>query len=661
MIQDEVLKLIQEVVDKEKTKTPNPDAKNGYQKLVEYNPTYVDAVRQRDRIKVHADPDYFPAILFNKRSPNQTQEQFDYVKENYQCTTNPVWIDYQSIIERSFIDTNWNIIYKPETNEGKDFEEYTTENVPIYGSVENFVTQVMPFIKGMDANGVIAVRPYRFILTENSEGDTVIDDQERFEPTIFYHDSKDVLLFEDDFALCVDDEKSLVKVGNKTAKEGRVLYLYTVDSIFKVIQVGKKSDETYAIEWQYDHDEGVVPVTRLKGVPVINKRGKIYWVSRFYYAVPLLDLALTNRNILQVSINNSVFPFRVMMAAECDFSDNRSHCVKGKLMLTESGEVSGTCSRCNGSGQAIPVSPLGAYLWEQPTALDGNTSFPAKPVEYISPDNDPLIFVRDQVEIDTNKAKSILHLQTSNTVIKGSENMTATGMAIDMKTQWAFIRAESDQMFDLWSWILERMAYQRYGGVIAKPYEVVPDLIRPTSFDFRTEQDIWNEIESARNAGAPPFVLHQLFYQLLTNIYSTSPDKQAVFETIVNADNLFSLNESEIALRKAANTIAPYELTLHHSSLQLIASLMREDDSYIDKELQERIDLLKDKAKNDTFVQTGSVIDDIFGGGVNKEPNSEYNGYPIKDGERGGKYIIVDGNKQYLSKDEKGQYKLIRE
>ena len=390
------------------------------------------------------------------------------------------------------------------------------------------------------------------------------------------------------------------------------MYLYTVDSIFKIIQYGKKSENTYKLAWHYEHGEGVVPATKLKGVPVINSRGKIYWVSRFYYAVPLLDLALTNRNILQVSINSSVFPFRVMMASECDFSNNTSRCVRGKLELSETGEVSGTCPRCNGSGQSIPVSPLGVYEWQQPTALDGGGSFPNKPVEYISPDNDPLEFVRDQVETDTDKAKSILHLHTSNSEVKGSEDMTATGMAIDQKAQWSFIRSESDQLFDLWDWILNRMAWQRYSGVINDPYEVVPTLIRPQTFDFRTEADIWNEIKTARDADAPPFVIHQLFFQLLNNIYSTDPDKQKVFETVVMADNLFSLSEKDVALRKASNTIADYELTLHHSALQLVQLLMVDDANYLDKDINERVTLLIDKAKSNTFKPTNSVIDTIL-------------------------------------------------
>ena len=76
-----------------------------------YYPTYIRAVEQRDSIRVHADTEYKPVNLFKKRAPNQTQEQHDYVLANYRCTTNPVWQDYMTVIGRTFIDSNWAIIW----------------------------------------------------------------------------------------------------------------------------------------------------------------------------------------------------------------------------------------------------------------------------------------------------------------------------------------------------------------------------------------------------------------------------------------------------------------------------------------------------------------------------------------------------------------------
>jgi len=151
------------------------------------------------------------------------------------------------------------------------------------------------------------------------------------------------------------------------------------------------------------------------------------------------------------------------------------------------------------------------------------------------------------------------------------------------------------------------MAWQRYDN-----YDAVPTLIRPQTFDFRTEADIWNEIDKARNADAPPFIIHQLFIQLLNNLYATDPKTQKVFETIVNADKLFSLGQQAIALRKASNTVENWELGLHDSSLQLINEIMREDEKYIDKPLSERVTELVDKSKSAIFTPSNNLIDSLL-------------------------------------------------
>jgi hypothetical protein len=363
------------------------------------------------------------------------------------------------------------------------------------------------------------------------------------------------------------------------------------------------------VEWSYEHNEGVIPATKLKGVPIINTHGDIYWVARFYYAVPLLDIALTNRNILQVSINNSVFPFRVMMASECDFSDNESRCVNGNLESTTTSETLGRCTRCNGSGKGIPPSPLGVYLWEQGNAIDGANTIPYKPVEYISPDNDPLIFVREQVEIDTDKARSILHLSRSNSQVKGSENMTATGMVLDQKAQHAFVKMESDQLFDLYDFTLQRMSWQRYDS-----YEPAPEVVYPSNFDFTTEADLWAEIKLARDAEAPPLMIQELFYKLLVHQNASNPDAMKVFDTVIASDILFALSEKEIALRKAAGTIEDWRITLHNSSLQLVDELRMDNENWLDLELSERIAGLEELAKSVTLVPPNNVIDNIITG-----------------------------------------------
>lgn len=565
-----------------------------------YGEEYYVIQKQVKHIRPHADENYVPDDLVQKRAPNATDDQVQYIKKNWKCTTAPVFHELLNVIQRGFIDDNWQIIWNDEQEE---MRIYCEEDFPKFGSTESFIKEIVPPLKYKDANCVLAVRPRslpymkddegNFIRTE--DGSLLVDDTQRLEPAFYLHPSERVLMREESFILAIDEEKSLVEYNRKMVREGRVLFLYTKDNIYKIEQVGKKTDNKYDVYLYYQHDEGVIPATELKGIPQIISNGKVIQKSPFRFATDLLDLALTNKNYLQVSVNNVVFPFRIMMADKCTFATDEGYCQGGKWISNENGMHVGKCKSCGGSGNSVPYSPLGVYLYEKPDSFEGS-SIPFKPVEFVEAPTQNLEFIENLVESDTDKAKAILHLQRTQSQ-RMTNDVTATESVYNDTGQISFVRYNVHQLFDLWYWALNRISWQRYDS-----YDYVPDLVYPRTFDFRSELDIWNQIKVARESEAPVSIIGDLFKSLVNNLYASSPRKMAIFETLTQADKLLALSGMDIASRKASNTIEGWEVVLHDSGLQLIGQLIREDDNYLDLELQERIDRLTELAKNSTFV-----------------------------------------------------------
>lgn len=559
-------------------------------------PSQLQAMKQSSAINVHADPDTFPDRLFKERAPNQTPEQFKYQKENYRCTTNPVFQDYLSAIGRAWIDGNWQIIW-PEGAE--DMRDYVEEQFPTFGSLEVFMRHVCPPIKSVDANGLFAVRPSDFKVITREDGAQVIDDRNGFTPCVYYHRSDSILDFRPDLVIAVDAEKSeVIAADGQVVKDGRIIYAYTPTYIMRSRQIGNKIDNTYTIDMVFEHGEGVMPCRQLAGVPMIGPDGVIYWISPFYYAVANLDFALVGRNWLQSMMSNCAFPFRIVQVTPCDFKDKTGRCHNGSWISLTDGKVSGTCSACNGRGHRVPISPLGEYQYHVESGIDGKSNGPSRsPVEYVEPGDTSMRFVADQVAVDTEKARGILHLHSSNSEVKGSADMTATGMAIDQTAQFAFVRSISDQLFDIYQWILDRVSWQRYSN-----YDQAPTLIYPQHFDFRTDADIWTSIQKARDASAPPYLIQSLYLSLLNNMNISDPESQALFETIVGADRLFTMSSDEITHRKAQGLIEPWQVTLHDGSLQLAKQLTRDVVGFSKLELSDRIEKLQELSKTLTFV-----------------------------------------------------------
>lgn len=568
-----------------------------------YYEGYYAAVRQRDRIANHAEVDKYPEDLFAKRAPNETKEEAEYIKANYKNTTHPIFVDYLSVIGRALADGNWTL----KINTDSEFPEYLETGIEYHRSLETFIKEIILPLKAKDPNGVIAVTVPP-LPTVEVNGELVTDDRDRFRPQPRYFPCDAVVAWEGgEYAMLESHEKTYVTYGTSRIKAGRVFYVYTKDMIWKIEQYGLFRDHTFEVMPIMRHDLGYVPAIKLKGVPSILPDNRIYYTSRFYYSVDPLDKVLTNSNYLQCSVANCMFPFRVMVGDVCDFIDEvGAACSGGYVPVIKDGMQDGrkVCPSCHGSGLKQRVSPMGTYLLKPKEGnAEGDTSF-AKPVEYISPSTDAGKFVQELIEKDTELARSILHIHTSNTEVKGGENRTATGDAIDLKAMYAFVRPESEQIFDIYEFLIKTFADIR-------GEEVEVELARPRTFDFRTDADMLADIQSAREGGAPDVVQHALIYQFIQNRYYADTEGAQVFSLIVAADRLLTLSGDMITARKAQGLVQPWEVVLHDSAVQLINELIAADANFLNTDFDAQIAALVAKAKERAPAQVGTAAERI--------------------------------------------------
>ena len=197
------------------------------------------------------------------------------------------------------------------------------------------------------------------------------------------------------------------------------------------------------------------------------QNGEIIYVSPFNYAVDLLDLVAINSSYLQIVINNCVFPFRVMYGDICEFeymdrNGERSICSNG-MVYDSLRESQISCPSCNGSGLKSRVSPLGVMLLKPRTnTSEGDSGLSQSPMEYVEPTMNTPEFLMKKIDNDELKARNILHLHTSNSVVNQGEKL-ATDMMLDLKALYAFIKPISDQIFGIWEFVANQIGIQRYG------------------------------------------------------------------------------------------------------------------------------------------------------------------------------------------------------
>lgn len=559
---------------------------------------YSETCKMFRSIRNHAVKGVFPEELFEYRSPNQTDEEAKYIKNNYKQVTLPIFLDYQNTITRPFGDGNWSIHYNEKDENQKykkdrlSFKEYIESQIPIYGSLEFFIKSIVPSTKTIDANGFIAVRPKEIEYTQDLEtNEFVVDSQILVKPTLFYFDSPSVIDYEEEqWYLFRSGEHSVVTDGaDKQSETGTVFELYTKQGIYFIIQTGKKQNNEFIIEPFFDTTE--LPVVQLRGIPTI-KDESILWQSPFLYATDILDLVAVNSNWLQASINKCVFPNVVMFGSPCEFRDTEGNICNGGRIINGDGKET-TCKQCGGSGLKSRLSPLGTMLLQPTTKFkDGEEKTTQDPLRFISPEVHTLEFQMKKIESDEMKAKAILHIRNKNSSAKSVGDVTATEIFDDAKGMTAFVKPISDQTFNIYEFCLNQIGLQRYGSEFKKP-----TLVYPKSFDFKTPEDYLKDLTDGIKNNLHPALIQLIIMQYVSAYYSDSVSTTKMFTLISYADRLFGLGQDEVNMKLAKGTCAKWEDILHTSILYFISELEREDPKFLEKDLTTQIEMLVEKAK----------------------------------------------------------------
>jgi hypothetical protein len=559
------------------TKSPiNPITKErtGVTQYPEYWPGYNYAAKMYDSILPHTRPDIYPAHLLSVRAPNQTDAQAEYIRANYKPTTLSVFEDFKATISRAFADQNWSIRYSQEIEPifGQDtFQRFVNEEIDRFGSLEMFIKNMVPTLKLIDPNGIIAIEPDDIDTVIDDEGEEIVSN-ELIRPMPEYYSCKSIVGQEfGEYYMVITDDRTEVKVGTKTEKTGIVLEIYDNMNIWKVYQIGKRSDMTFSEPVLYfAHNLGYVPCHKLEGMPQLVG-GEIAFQSPFITAVPLLDQVILDESYLQISKATSAFPFMVALGEICEFVDREGNkCQDGQIFDPINGGYR-TCGSCNGSGVKSRFSPTGMLLIKPKTSLsDGDSSLSGEYLKFVSPPMDTLTFLRGEIEQQMSKARRILHLPSSDEASTIGEASTATGSLNKVRALYAFIKPISDQIFNLYEFCLVTMGKMRYGENFGGV-----NLVYPTSFDISTPSDYLSIISEGVKAGVPPSITFSNVYNYIRAIHYTDEETSAVYDLIINADELLLMSSADIVARIANGTVERYQDVIHHSAPQLIMELIR--------------------------------------------------------------------------------------
>lgn len=584
-----------------------------------FTPVYKESVNFSERVSVHSEIGEFPMILFKERAPNQTAEEFNYIKANHKTITFPIWSRFIGVQNRIWSDQNWSIEW-PKGSE--DLQKYFEKGIPKYGNYESYFKNIVTPLKQKDANALMLIKPYEIPIkrTEtgapilDEDGNAYVDDTQELRPYPYIANSKNVLAFEEgEYALIMTEEKSLVKVGNREERSGFVMEYYDKEFIYIVTQTGKKTDWTYEIHLYWQHDLGYLPGWKLKGIPLLRDCDILYQ-PHFMCAIESLDSALLDNSYLMAIKAGAAFPHKWEYVNQCEYQGDDGTCVGGRVFKDGKEHE---CPSCKGSGNSKP-SILGVYQIKMPTRTNDITKdLNMPPFGWESPKFDPMEFLRKEIELHKNEALSILNLQNSVTNAQGSD--TALGKIIDREELFSFILSISNQLFELYENSMKAIIDMKSVKEVEHP-----NISYPKNFSIRNENDITQEISAAKAANAPDIAIRALLIEYLNIRFNTESNTTKIVDLAFAADRLITLSSLEIQQKLLAGTIAKWEDVLHVSIQSFITQAMSEDDNFFSKKLSEQVAKMHEMAKaklleiSPAVDSTQSILDAsaASGGGV---------------------------------------------
>lgn len=582
---------IDEVVDRVTIKALSIKKKKKDEAL-DFGGTYALAVKTKDKLRPHYDPDYFPSRLFSSRAPNQTDVEENYIRNNHKAVTYVVWDRFKTVLKRMWNDANWSITSWGEVDSkyitaGYEPQKYFEQDYPTFDSLENYFKNVVTDFKEKDPNAVLVHKPESVPLKQVGD-EFEIDDSIVIEPIAFIFECENVVEFsENNYFIGLTDENSVISIGGKEERSGLVFEFYDQNNIWVVKQYGNKQDYKFEAFLLWEHNLGYLPCQVLKAEPVIVG-SKIYYKSHFAPAIEPLDMALLDNANLLISKNRHVFPKFWEYESDCTYNSPDGNCESGFIHSLDGKKHK--CPSCGGSGKKS-LSPMGTYSVPLPdkfTPEMAGLSMP--PAGYIQPEIETPKFLDAQIDKNINRGLSILNLNVSNSEAKGGE--TALGKQIDREEMFSFLASISSQVFGLFEFSLMTIQKMRYGVDSSSPI-----VNYPKNFSIRNENDLTLEISSAKAQGMPDIAQRQLLLEYLNTRFNNNETASKVIKLVLYTDRLATLSSAEIAIKASTGAIAKWEDILHTSITSMIDEAIIINPNFLELEIEEQKKILFEMAK----------------------------------------------------------------
>ncbi len=486
-----------------------------------------------------------PEKLLETRRPNEDENVFKYRKSIYQpITKGPI---NRSIHKLFRIFQNANFSYKITDSLQADINEPDFNGMTFNEYMHGVVVKRMI----EDPNGYLAWIPEGEGLRDETEKVIVVP--ELIESGKIQHRDDEVLTW-----FIHADSNGIVERFWSLTKDAYYVHV--------------KNGDEYELFLIYEHEIGIIPAVILGGMWEDD-----VFQSYFSAFLPFGNEAIRQYSDWQAVMTTSGFPYRTEKYTECDYLDKCGG--RGwwwdKADCDDCDDIKVICDLCHGTGQKPHTSPYGVFIRKERTLGEDEDTGPM--IEFTSP-------ATDIIKVSLEAWEGLL-MQAREAIFDKNVEEAQSGVAkiVDRGDFYAWLINISNNIFD--HLVLKSLIIiQGYRDISATELPVV---VKPTSFEVKTEQDLVEELGVLMEKKAPaPFIL-EVVKDLTKKRFSNDKKTSKVIEFLTIYDPLFALGPEEKAMLVASGAVDRRDRMVNVSSYSILQELLLDDPELMDKKFSE--------------------------------------------------------------------------
>lgn len=545
-------------------------------------PLHTEAVDIYEALRVHAEG-VFPEKLLAERRPSEGLEIMEYRRKTYQAITKlPVSKVINSFgkIRRS---PDWAIKFPEATAkaiiEGETLEEYCTQNLPGFKSLEEWIFGLLLRRNLIDPNSIVAVIPME-VVEQNKYALPV--------PLIFATDH--VIEFREREQWCILKARKKINylndVGDLVLGER---YYYIDDKEIIIYDQTKAGWEQVMYQKNYTKR---MPAWKVKAEVLQTYEDAVLNQSRMHAMVPFLNKAAVADSDLDGSKVQHLYPLFW-------YIDDKE-CPQCSGLGTKTATVGGgktNCVSCKGTGK-VPFTPF-SHIRINAGKL-GAQQTPTPPAGYVQRDTAILELQEKLVEKNNLKALSAINMQFLD---QTPLSISGDAKAVDREELNNTVYTVAEDIVYSAEKVIYFINEWRYSTVIPnakKRREQLPNIATPQNFDLLPENYLLKEVTDARTAKVNPLLIAELESDIAAKKFYNRPSLAENVAMYFDLDPLPGYSADDKMSMLMNKGITPEDYVISNYMAQFIKRAVIEDKDFVKKPYAKKMEVLQSYATEKT-------------------------------------------------------------